>query len=354
VANDDATPRSASEFPTLSGESPTVDDRAIWDVWLSQYHLPLVLAADSLGLFDVLHNGTSCQDAICSALSLSPRSVEAMLAALSGLGFVVKRDDRFYLTDVARTYLLKDSEFYWLPMLRGVGWGEIGADWLIQALRTDHLGPEERISRRWERGEMAAEEARGSNLRMHSHSMPSAIGMARNGDFQGVRRLLDVAGGSGCFSIALALRYPTLRCTVAELPVVAADTADYIRRYNCQDRVATHGFNMFDDPWPDGYDAIFFSNIFHDWDARRRADLARLSFAALPPNGRIYLHEMLLNDTHDGPLAPALFSVMMLGTRGKQFSAAELDDLLAGAGFVDIEISHTYGYYSLVSATRPV
>jgi hypothetical protein len=331
-----------------------VDDRAIWDLWLSQYHLPLVLLADELDLFDLLRGGTASQSAICSALNLPSRSVEALLAGLGGLGFVVKRNEHFQLTDAARTYLLKDSEFYWLPMLRGVGWGQVGADALMQAMRTDNLGPDDRISRRWERGELSAEDARASNLRMHSHSMPSAVGMAHNGDFRGVRRLLDVAGGSGCFSIALALRYPTLRCTVAELPAVAADTATYIQRYKCQDQVDTYAFNMFDDPWPRGYDAIFFSNIFHDWDARRRADLARLSFAALPADGRIYLHEMLLNDTHDGPLAPALFSVMMLGTRGKQFSAAELDDLLAGAGFVDIEISHTYGYYSLVSATRPV
>jgi hypothetical protein len=138
---------------------------------------------------------------------------------------------------------------------------------------------------------------------MHSHSLPAAIGVARNGDFQGVRRLLDVAGGSGCFSIALALRH--------------------------------------------------FSNVFHDWDAPRREELAARSFAALPSGGRIYLHEMLLNDTSDGPLAPALFSVMMLGTRGKQFSAPELNVLLTGAGFVGTSVTHTYSYHSLVSASKP-
>jgi cyclopropane fatty-acyl-phospholipid synthase-like methyltransferase len=200
---------------------------------------------------------------------------------------------------------------------------------------------------------MSAEEARGSNRRMHSHSLPAAVGLARNGDFQGVTRLLDIAGGSGCFSIALALRYPALRCTVADLPVVAASTRTYIERYRCEDRVDTYPLNMFSEPWPAGYDAIFFSNVFHDWDARRREELVARSFAALPPGGRIYLHEMLLNDTHDGPLPAALFSVMMLGTRGKQFSAPELNTLLTGAGFTDITVTHTYAYHSLVRATRP-
>jgi hypothetical protein len=110
---------------------------------------------------------------------------------------------------------------------------------------------------------------------------------------------------------------------------------------------------MFHDHWPEGYDAIFFSNVLHDWDATRRDELARRSFAALPPGGRIYLHEMLLNDDRDGPLTPALFSLLMLGTRGKQFSSVELGDLLTKAGFADITVSHSYAYYSLVTGTKP-
>jgi len=145
---------------------------------------------------------------------------------------------------------------------------------LMTFLRTEHLGEDDRITRRWERGEMTRADAQGGNRRMHSHSFPTALGLAQAVDFAAVRRLLDVAGGSGCYSIALALRNPDLRCTVADLPFIAEDAQTYIQRYGCQDRVDTSGFNMFDDPWPRGYDAIFFSNIFHDWDARRRDDLS--------------------------------------------------------------------------------
>jgi hypothetical protein len=340
----------ATQFPA---EPPTVDDRAIWDLWLSQYRLPVVLVADELGLFEFLKNRPSDLAAIAAHLGLAPRSAETLLAALAASDFVLKHQAEFHLTEVSRTYLLAESEFCWIAMLRESGNGGALAAALMASLRTDHLASDDRISRRWERGEMTPDEARGSNRRMHSHSMPAALGLARTAEFGGVRRLLDVAGGSGCFSIALALRNPTLRCTVAELPVVAVDTQTYIRRYGCEARVATHAFNMFDDPWPTGYDAVFFSNVFHDWDAQRRDELAAHSFAALPPGGRIYLHEMLLNQSSDGPLPSALFSVMMLNTRGKQFSAPELDTLLRGAGFAHMTVTPAYGYYSLVSATRP-
>ena len=48
----------------------------------------------------------------------------------------------------------------------------------------------------------------------------------------------------------------------------------------------------------------------------------------------IIIHEFILNDTQDGPLFPALFSLnMLLGTdAGRAYSGAELSGMLAAAG----------------------
>jgi acetylserotonin N-methyltransferase len=314
----------------------------------------VVLVADELRLFEMLttDGGLTCEELV-ERLDLPGRSVEILLTALAALKLVVPNQGHYQLTELARTYLLPSSRFYWVPMLAGAGNGQLLARALGTVLRTEHLGEDDRISRRWERGEMTPAEAESSNRSMHSHSFPSALGLARAVGFKDVQRLLDVAGGSGCYSIALALRNPELRCTVADLTHIAHDARTYIKRYGCESRVNVLGFNMFTDAWPQGYDAIFFSNVFHDWDPRRRADLTALSFAALPPGGRIYLHEMLVDDTADGPLSAAMFSVMMLGTRGKQFTPGQLRQLLEGAGFSDFQVTAAYGYYSLVSATRP-
>ena len=43
---------------------------------------------------------------------------------------------------------------------------------------------------------------------------------------------------------------------------------------------------------------------------------------------------------------------MLLGTRGQQFTFTQLRKLLQDAGFVDVEVSTTYGYYSLVRARK--
>src|SRR5437667_16209 len=105
---------------------------------------------------------------------------------------------------------------------------------------------------------------------MHSRSLHLGVAAARRlAEFAGVERLLDVAGGSGCFSIALAQRHPEMRCTVMELARVAKLARGYIAEFGLEGRVDTLVANMFADPWPPGYDAVFLSNILHDWDRAR-------------------------------------------------------------------------------------
>jgi acetylserotonin N-methyltransferase len=110
---------------------------------------------------------------------------------------------------------------------------------------------------------------------------------------------------------------------------------------------------MLREAWPRGYDGIFFSNVFHDWNAETNLSLARRAYDALPRGGRIFLHEMLLADDGSGPITTASFSMLMLfGTQGRQYSLGELREILTNAGFADVRARETYGYYSVVSAKK--
>jgi acetylserotonin N-methyltransferase len=95
------------------------------------------------------------------------------------------------------------------------------------------------------------------------------------------------------------------------------------------------------------------SNILHDWDFDTASILVQKAYGALPPGGQILIHEMLLDDSHDGPPTAAAFSFYMLvGTKGQQFTASELSSILEKVGFTEVSITPAHGYYALVSARK--
>lgn len=323
------------------------DDRLMWDTWLRAYHFPALTVADEIGLFAHLENRPSTTAEASAALSLSPRAAEALLGTLRALGFLERRDGRFANTPEASAFLVPSSPTYWGGMLRFSRGVAVSHATLKDALLKDR--PRDgSMDAMWASHEMTPEAAAAFTAAMHSRSVHLADALARRLDFTPVRRFLDVAGGSGVFSSAVARAHPHVRCTVLELGAVAA----LAKGYDPGLEIVTA--DMFREPWPSGCDAHFFSNIFHDWDDGRCGRLARKSFEALAPGGRIWIHEILLDDTRDGPLAGITDSlVMMLFTEGKQRSLGEFRAILEGAGFRDVTARPTTAYYTVVEARKP-
>jgi O-methyltransferase domain/Dimerisation domain len=343
----------------------TADDRRLWDLWLSGVHQPAIVAADEAGIFSALADGPARAEDLAARLVLDERATRILLRLLAALRLLIVRDNRYHLGDEARTYLVKGSPWYWAPMV-SVAVSPWHRDRLLDKLRqrgSDRIaGPEGtpvvsgegRAADDWAAGNVSLQRARDVAARMHAHSRPAAVGVARRYDFRGVTRLLDVGGGSGCFMVAAAQAHAHLRCTVMDLPAMCDVAAGYIDAGGVADRVDTCAVDMFRQQWPHGYDALFFSNVWHDWNVRTCQWLAARAFDALPSGGRILLHEMLLDDDGAGSVTAASFSMLMLlTTQGQQFTSGELKEILEGAGFARIEVMATHPYYSVVSGFKP-
>jgi len=52
-------------------------------------------------------------------------------------------------------------------------------------------------------------------------------------------------------------------------------------------------------------------------------------------------------------VATAFSLILILMTQGKQYSAPELFQMLSTAGFTDLKVINTYGYYSMVVGSKP-
>jgi acetylserotonin N-methyltransferase len=340
------------------------DDQRIWDLWLTHTYQGAIVVADDMGLFTALGERPSKITELAGRLGFDERATGVLVRLLASLGLVVSRLGQFQLTDHARLYLVKSSPFYWGHMMH-VGVNEWHVATLTAALKkkdsANAAGPQGtpestgagRSVDGWAAGNISPAEARDIAARMHSHSLVPAIGAARNYDFTGISRILDVGGGSGCFMIAIAQAHPQLHNTILELPAMCEVAQTYINAGGVVDRVDTMAVDMFRQPWPRGYDAVFFSNVWHDWNFRTCTWLAERAFEILPGGGRIMLHEMLLDDDGAGPATTASFStLMLLATQGQQFTFAEIATILENVGFSGVESRHTSGYYSITTGYK--
>jgi len=345
-------------------QPPTSDDKQIWDLWLTGLYQGTIVAADDAGIFGALAERPATIDELAQRLDFDTRATGIVLRLLAALKLLVLRQGSYQLTDAADVYLVKQSPFYWGHMMR-VGVSEWHRDTALAKLKqkgsAQAAGPEGtpepsgsgRSSDGWAAGEIQIGQAEQIAASMQSHSLPAAIAAARNYDFTGIERILDVGGGSGCFMIAMTQAHPKLEATVMELATMCDVAAKYIAAGGVGSQVDTKAVNMFREPWPEGYDAIFFSNIWHDWNFRTCAWLAARAYEALPRGGRIMLHEALLDDDGNGPPSTAAFSMLMLlATQGQQFTFAELKALLEGAGFEGVETRQTASYYSITTGYK--
>ncbi|MWV28239.1 methyltransferase [Aurantiacibacter rhizosphaerae] len=335
---------------------PGTDDRPIWDIWQSQFTLPAVTVADELGLFGAIGNRAMTTSELAQSLAVNERALGILLGALASIGVAERRDMRWSATPPARMWLHPEAEGYWGGfLLRFRQTIPLHAD-LIAMVRTG-IRPENKVAGgpEWERGTMSAEVARRISDFMHAHSMGPARGAALQPVFKDVKSLLDVGCGSGVYGIEMARAHGAMQVTLLDLKEMVAEAQTHVEAAGLQDRISTCGLNMFEQEWPTGHDAHFFANIYHDWSEETNALLSQKSFAALKPGGRIFLHEILMDDDGTGPWQATSFSLMMLmGTLGKQYTLPELRALLEDAGFEDVRACRSGGgYYSLISARKP-
>lgn len=325
-------------------------DRPIWDATMSFYMYPSLCAGDQFGLFAYLDENPGTCERISRELDSNMRSMDIFLTYFVSIGFVVKQGDVYSLSEAGRRYLLPDSPYYWggvfslhAPTLPAV-------DILLTALNWKQ-DPGITI---WDHFSLANQDAGSFMNFLHSAGAVPAKMLGEKGDFSRVSRLLDVAGGTGVFSFAVVQRFEDIRCTIAELSYACKIADTHILNNGMEDRVNTMELDMFHDPWPEGYNGVMFSNVFHNWQEDKIMLLLKKSYDALPSGGQIFICEMLLDDEKTGPMVTAAVGLMMLlSNAGKQYSGVILSDMIERAGFHSVVVEKIHAYYSLITAQKP-
>lgn len=273
--------------------------------------------ANNTGLFDVLSEGPAELEDICKRCGTRPDITENLLTACTALGLTEKEGPLYRNSKISQTYLVSGAELYQGNIIAHSAnarefWANL-ADNIFE-----------------EGAERPKRDAhRDFILGMHN------ITMAGRGeiflehiDLSNRRRLLDVGGGPGTYSIIACRRYPQLKAVVFDLPETVAIAKEIITQEGMQELVSVREGNWEIDDFSNGYDVVLMSNVLHGAGSRAEMKLAK-AYKSMDEGGLLVIQEFLLNDVKSGPLVPALFNVMV-----GAYSKAELLSLIENAGFI--------------------
>ena len=289
-------------------------------------------AAVRLGLFTVIGNRGLTGREVSQQIGGNERGVVTLLNALAGMGLLEKEAGRFRNTSAGALFLVETSPRYVGYMIRHHAnlvdsWGR-----LDEAVRTG--GP---VRNRAAEPDGSLEDFL---LGMHNNSMGFAPRAVREIPLGGRRKLLDIGGGPGTWSIQFALANPELSATVFDLPSTRPYAEETIGRFDVSERVTFHAGDFTADELPCCYDIAWLSHILHGEGPDTCRGIVARAVAALEPGGLIMIHDFILEEDGASPPFPALFSLNMLtGTDGgRSYTKDELEEMLTAAGVEGVKL----------------
>ncbi|MBC8200355.1 MAG: SAM-dependent methyltransferase [Desulfobacteraceae bacterium] len=299
----------------------------------SQYWATCTLhAAVKLDVFTAIGDRQLSSDDIAQKRNVSKEGITRLLNALTAMNLIEKSDDKFFNTRAGKTFLSKDSPKYighiithhhhlvdsWSKLDQAV---ETGAP--VRA-RVSHTSPEWRES---------------FLMGMFNIGMSMAPLLADKIELFERRHMLDLGGGPGTYAIHFCMKNPQLKATVYDLFTTRPFAEKTIEKFGLTDRIDFMDGNYVEEGIEGVYDVAWLSHILHGEGQKECQRIIEKTVLALEPGGMIIVHDFILNNTMDGPLMPALFSLnMLLGTPvGQSYSEKQITDMLAKAGVKEIQ-----------------
>jgi SAM-dependent methyltransferase len=303
-----------------------------------------LFAANELGLFEALGDSPATIDALAARTGLTTRATRISADAVVALGLLERDGDTYRNSPVAATFLSGQGPGDLRPFLRF--WDKISyPTWehLAVALAS---GPPTEIFELDDRLQEVA------SAGIEAILLGPASALAQTVDFSGHRRLLDVGGGTGSWSVMACRAHDHLHATVLELPMVAEVARKRIAATGMTNRIDVVSADAMSSELPSGYDLFLVANLAHYWSPEENRQLLQRIRRTAKLGARLLLADFWTDPTHTQPVIAALmageFAVHL--RNGDVYSVDEIASWLGETGWHFVEHTPLAGPVSLVIA----
>lgn len=313
----------------------------------------VLFAASELNVFSSLAEGSQSAAEIAKITGAAPEPIRLLLESCVAAGMLSAAEGRYANTPTADAFLVRGRPAYIGDGLKYAedlypAWGG-----LATLMRTGRpvLPPETILGD-------DKEKTRAFVFAMHERARGIGSVLPHDIDLTGRRRLLDVGGGPGTYSMALMRQTPGLMSTVLDRPGVLEVTREIVENAGFSDRVTLLPGDYLQTPFGSGYDVALLSGMMHRETEVGCRLLLQKTFDALGPRGLVIVSDVFFDDDRKNspPFAISFaLNMMLTSEHGSAHAKTEMSCWMTESGFGAIELRDmpTPNPHTLVMGTRP-
>jgi phospholipid N-methyltransferase len=287
-----------------------------------------LFAASQSGLFEALAAGPSAIDDLAQKTGVPARTLAIIANTMVSIGLIERQGNHYKNGEAAAAFLAGSGAADLRPMLRYMDkisyprWQKFG-----EAVQAGH-------------GQVQFEIFNPTEQQLFSEGVeafttPMARALATSYDFSKHQRILDIAGGTGSFLIAILQRHRTAKAALFELPGACVVARKNLSRHPERSRIDLIEGDMFKDQLPEGYDALIVANTVHVLSVDHNIELMNKMRASVKPGAQLLLVDMWTDPTHSQPTPVALLSgeFLVMSGEGQAYSEQEVVTWLEQTGW---------------------
>jgi ubiquinone/menaquinone biosynthesis C-methylase UbiE len=309
----------------------------IWECALSFMDSQTLLTAEELGIFNILEEIPSTAAEAAGKAGLPIHSTERLLNHLCAIGIILKNEDsKFTNTAGASKNLVKGKPEYIGDLFHHLRyelyplWGNL-KETIIEGKRQSHILKSEVGSSRGKDHHSLDRFFAG----MYAITYRSAKQFAEQiKDFENVKSVADIGGGSGAFLIAFAEHFPLIKGTIVDLEYVQPFAEKYIENHQLEERIKFLSSDFFNKPLPENFDAYILSFVLHDWETESGSTILKKIYGAAHSGSLLLLSEYFLEESKTAPKHVVRSDLnMLVAARGMERTSTEYIRWLKEFGF---------------------
>jgi len=294
-------------------------------------------AATLLGVFDALHEGPLGAEELADRAGLDPLGAETLLATLQVLRYVEPDGDgaAFRNAEVSERLLVSSSpesiatfvgaqaDLHWAVLEGLPGAVRDGDVYRMHEERQED-------SPRWEAYMRGLFEISRRDNERDAKLIP----------LSSPRRLVDIAGGHGGFSMAMCRLHPELRSTIVDLPPSAAVGRKIVAEQGFAERIEFREGDVFEVGLGEEPDVVATFNLIHHLSVERNRELCRMARETLAPGGCLAIGDAAAPEEGEpisdhGAISSLLFYAW---SHSRNFTPSEIRGWMEDAGFEEVSV----------------